>query len=77
MRYFINLSNLFGTALPLKLALPAASVQLLAESPELLLSVLHVGPHLFQALHSVSVQLLPAPGLLRRLMPGHLELLCL
>lgn len=71
------LLDLFGTVLPLEPVHPDPSVQLLAECPELSISVLHVGSNLFQSLHSIAAQLLPAAGLLGRLMPGHLELLCL
>lgn len=77
VRSFTDLTDLFGTALSEYLVHPAASVQLLAERPELSFSVLHVCFHLFQALHSIAVQLLPAAGLLCRLIPGHLELFCL
>ncbi|KAG7229114.1 hypothetical protein INR49_013056 [Caranx melampygus] len=59
----------------IKLVHPASSVQLLTELLELSLSLLHINSHLFQALHSVTVQLLPAASLPRRLMPGRLELL--
>lgn len=75
--YCMYLSDLFGTALSLYLAHPAASVQLLAQRPQLSVSVLHAGSHLFQALHSVAVQLLPAAGLLSRLTPDHPQLLSL
>lgn len=69
-----DLLDLFGAALPLYPAHSAASIQLLAQLPELPLSVLHVGSHLFQTLHSAAVQLPSAAELLRRLMPDHLEL---
>ncbi|TNN78256.1 hypothetical protein EYF80_011496 [Liparis tanakae] len=70
-----DLSHLSGAALPVQPAHPAAPVQLPAEAPEPPLSVLHGGSHPVQALRPAAVQLPPAAGLLRRLVPGQLELL--
>ena len=73
----MHLLDVLGTALSLQLAAPAVPVQLLPELPEPSLPVLHVCPHLLQAVHVVALHLLPALGLLSRLKSGSLERLCL
>lgn len=72
-----DLSDVLGAALPLQLIQPAVSVQLLAQHPQPSLPLLHVGSHPLQTLSPEAVQLPPIAGLLRRLMPGRLQLLSL